>query len=142
VGSGFGSFDPVFRVYEPDGLLSPNYLNHAHNDLLELAMVGGLPAMVLLVWFLVWLGTRGIAALRRSDGRTNTRMARLGLLMLVMMLLSSLVDYPLRTPLVAAICAVACGWLAELGVETRPRTARGDEADILAAGRRAKQGLA
>ena len=35
-GSGLGTFEQVFKLHEPDALLSPSYLNHAHNDWLEL----------------------------------------------------------------------------------------------------------
>ena len=35
-GSGFGSFDQVFRMVEPDALLHATFFNHAHNDWLEL----------------------------------------------------------------------------------------------------------
>ncbi len=36
-GSGYGTFDPVYRSFEPDWAITTKYLNHAHNDLLELA---------------------------------------------------------------------------------------------------------
>ena len=35
-GSGYGTFDPVYRSFEPDWAITTKYLNHAHNDLLEL----------------------------------------------------------------------------------------------------------
>src|SRR3546814_13351782 len=35
-GWGAGSFVTAYKVVEPDHLLSQNYLNHAHNDLLEI----------------------------------------------------------------------------------------------------------
>lgn len=112
LGAGFGSFDPLFRSYEPFGLLRPQYLNHAHNDLAELVLSGGLPALALLLAFLAWVGMRAFAVLRASDGGRTVAFARLSLLMIAFLLLSSLVDYPLRTPLMAAIFAIACGWLA------------------------------
>jgi O-antigen ligase len=113
VGTGFGSFDPVFRVYEPLAILAPRYFNHAHNDLLELILVGGLPAAALLVAFLAWLAKRAFRVLRARHGGASLTFARLGLTVTVMLLLSSLVDYPLRTPLLAALFAVGCGWLCD-----------------------------
>jgi O-antigen ligase len=112
VGSGFGSFDPVFRFYEPFEQLSSRYLNHAHNDLLELVMTGGVPALAVLVWFLGWTGKTGVAVLRHRGRLPSGEFARLALAIIVMLLLSSLVDYPLRTPMLSALLAVACGWLA------------------------------
>lgn len=123
-GSGFGSFDPVFRVYEPADLLQPTYLNHAHNDLLELAITGGVPALVILLVFAVWAGKEGIAAFRSRGGARASGFGRLGLVIVICVGLSSLVDYPLRTPLIATIFAIACGWLGAQrleGLRTEPR---------------------
>lgn len=113
-GTGFGAFDPVFRGYEPDATLTPFYFNHAHNDLFELALTGGLPALLLLAIFLIWWGVKTAAAFRPLRAPSvATLFARLGASMILLLFLASLVDYPLRTPLMAAIFAVACGWLAQ-----------------------------
>lgn len=111
VGAGFGGFDPLFRAYEPFALLHPTYLNHAHNDVMELAISGGLPALIILAAFATWLGSRAFVVLRPGSPGRSVVFARLGLLIVVSLSLSSLVDYPLRTPLMAALFAVACGWL-------------------------------
>ena len=34
------------------------YVNHAHNDYLELALEGGIPAIVLMLLFLAWWARR------------------------------------------------------------------------------------
>jgi O-antigen ligase len=111
VGAGFGGFDPLFRSYEPFDLLTPAYLNHAHNDLVELVISGGLPALAILLAFLGWLGRKAHAILRSGDGGRTALFARLGLFVIASLLLASLVDYPLRTPLMEALFAVACGWV-------------------------------
>jgi hypothetical protein len=113
VGSGFGSFDPVFRAYEPLEALRPQYLNHAHNDLLEIVIVGGLPAAAILLCFVAWLAVRIWPLLRGTKGRHSLGFAQLGAAMIVMLLVSSVVDYPLRTPLMAALACIACGWLGD-----------------------------
>lgn len=111
-GSGFGTFDPVYRIYERHEALSPRYLNQAHNDLLELLITGGLPALLLLIVFLAWWARCGWKLLRRS-GQPSRRLAlgRLGFVMIFLLLGASLVDYPLRVPLMAFVFAIACGWL-------------------------------
>lgn len=119
VGAGFGGFDPIFRYYEPTELLQPTYLNHAHNDLVELTISGGLPGLVILAIFLAWLGVRATKVLTSSQRSRSVAFAWLGLIMIVIMLLSSLVDYPLRTPLMAALFAVACGWLSDYAAPER-----------------------
>ena len=113
LGVGYGAFDPAFRILEPDWALSPQYFNHAHNDLLELAITGGVPALILLLLFLLWFGKRAFDAFAASGRETEAgRLARLGAAMILIVLGTSLVDYPLRTPLLAAVFTVACGWLA------------------------------
>jgi O-antigen ligase len=113
VGSGFGSFDPVFRAYEPLEVLGPQYVNHAHNDWLELVITGGLPAALLGLLFVGWLAARALRLWRSADRSPQMALARAASIMVLLVLLSSIVDYPLRTPLIAAIMAIACGWLGE-----------------------------
>lgn len=111
-GSGFGSFDAVFRSYEPDAALGPQYFNRAHNDLLELGLTGGVPALALLAIFLVWLGRCAITAFGPGMNRhRRVRLARAGLIVIAMMLVASLVDYPLRTAAMSFVFALACGWV-------------------------------
>ena len=115
-GSGFGSFDPVYRSYEPDQLLSFFYLNHAHNDWLELALTGGIPAVIVLLAFLAWFSvSAGQAFWPWRTGSQGVLFARAGAVMVTIFGLASLVDYPLRTPFVSVIFTIACAWLATMG---------------------------
>lgn len=111
VGTGFGSFDPVFRQYEPDAILISSYFNHAHNELLELVIMAGLPGLLLLAGLLIWWAVRTIGAMR--DDARNSRHVRLGSCIVAFLLLASLVDYPLRAPLMAAVFALGCAWLCD-----------------------------
>lgn len=112
IGSGFGSFDPIFRGYEPDAALSPLYFNHAHNDLIELAITGGAPALLVLLLFLGWWTRRSWQAFvpfrNPSVPALFARAATVGTLLLF---LASLIDYPLRTPLMGVILVILCVWL-------------------------------
>jgi hypothetical protein len=113
-GSGFGTFDPTFRTYEPLQSLSPRYLNQAHNDLLELAITGGLPALLLLAGFAAWWLASSLKAFRVHNRASRTAAyARLGSIMILLLLLASLVDYPLRVPFMSVVLAIACGWLGQ-----------------------------
>ena len=58
LGAGFGTFDPVFRILEPDSSLTRKYFNHAHNDWIELIITGGVPA-VLVLYQVPWGLTHG-----------------------------------------------------------------------------------
>lgn len=110
-GTGFGSFDPVFRQYEPDAALKNTFFNHAHNELLELLMTAGVAGAALLAAFLIWWIASLASALRTRPQTRYARYMLLGGTMIGTMLAASLVDYPLRTPLLEGWFAVACGWL-------------------------------
>ena len=111
-GTGFGSFDPVFRQYEPDSDLDAAYFNHAHNDLLELIMTGGLPGLLVLIAFLIWWAQRLASAIRARERSEYRHFNLLGGIAIAALMGASLVDYPLRPPLLSAVLAVCCGWLA------------------------------
>lgn len=113
VGTGFGTFDRVFRMHEPLSNLSFTYLNHVHNDLLEILIEGGVAAAVIAVVALGWIGWRGLSVWGRARDpmRRAPMLARLGSAMLVMGALASLGDYPLRTPIFGALMAIAMAFL-------------------------------
>lgn len=110
-GSGWGSFDPLYRMYESDATLDPTYANQAHNDLLQIAFEGGLPAAMLLAWLAIWFSKRSLAVWRNRVGEPDV-LARVGSAIIATIALSSAFDYPLRTPLLATIFVVAGLWLA------------------------------
>ena len=117
-GSGFGTFDPLFRMYEPDALLKPSFFNNAHNDLVELAITGGAPALILLGVLLIWIARGWMAAARawRYRGASHaTSLPIAGGVMAITWLFASLSDYPLRTPLAGALFVLSCCLLATAG---------------------------
>lgn len=109
-GSGFGTFDPVYRISEIDSLLQLKYLNHAHNDLLEIVLDGGLAGLVLLVAAIVFWLYRSYRAWRGA-GCTDRELARLGSTIPLLVLIASVTDYPARTPLIMAMLTIAAVWL-------------------------------
>lgn len=109
IGSGIGSFVPVFQVAEPNSILRPTYLNHAHNEFLEIALTAGLPGMLLLLAAFVAL----VAWIRRAFARRRTeRIAQGGVVVIMLLVLGSLTDYPLRTPFLSCVLVVASLWAA------------------------------
>jgi O-antigen ligase len=112
VGSGVGSFVEVFKIDEPDNVLSPNYLNHAHNDWLEVFMTAGLPGIALLAIALLAFGRMAFHAFRApvSEGR-SVLFARLGGVIIALLALGSIGDYPLRVPSLMCIFVIAMLWL-------------------------------
>lgn len=107
-GSGFGSFARLYRRFETSDALEMTYLNHAHNDLYELAIEGGLPAILIVLIFAVWWGFQCWRAVAK-----NSLLAQAGMSVGSMILASSLVDYPLRTPLFACFMTGICLWMAD-----------------------------
>lgn len=111
VGIGYGAFEPLFRAYEPDALLTPTYFNRAHNDVLELAMSGGLLTIAVMVVFAGWFVQRCIALFRNNERGLPAIYARLSAVLILGLILASITDYPVRTPLITAVFALACMWL-------------------------------
>ncbi|MCA0978720.1 O-antigen ligase family protein [Qipengyuania flava] len=114
VGTGFGTFDPAFRISEPNSFLRPAYFNRAHNDWLEIALDGGLLALVLMVAALLWFVRRSLAVWRWRD-ETGSKLGQLGSAIIFLIMLASIGDYPARTPMIMAVLALSSAWLARNG---------------------------
>ena len=109
-GSGVGTFTGVYRLYEDPATIERTYINHAHNDYLELALEGGIPAIILMLAFLAWWGARAFAIWRSPNG---AEIGRAACIASAAILLHSLVDYPLRTAAIATIFAMALALMAD-----------------------------
>jgi hypothetical protein len=107
VGSGPGSFWFVFPQYE-DFMSGNVIVNHAHNDYLELWLemrwLFAVPAILLFLDFIKY-GLRFIfkASLYEPDSLLLARAAWVGVLLL---LLHSALDYPLRTTALSSMMAM------------------------------------
>lgn len=115
-GAGFGSITTVFEIDQPKGNLAPTYVNHLHNDWLETLVSGGLPAVLLMVIAAVaW--SRASSACFRTKARSGSdlMLAKLGSIVTLIFVLGSFVDYPLRTPSIACVFALAAVWLSGSG---------------------------
>lgn len=107
-GSGFGTFDPAFRIFEGNDLLGPQYYNQAHNDLLQAGLDGGIAGSALLAAALAWWALRSISAWRAR----NALMRRTGSAALLLVIVASAFDYPARTPMIMVVAVIAAAWLA------------------------------
>lgn len=103
VGSGFGSFAPVFLRFERLEDLRHTYLNQAHNDLMQVVIEGGLAGLALLVAYAVWWLIRSWQIWRSSSTANGALRAKLGSVATLLLVLGSLTDYPMRAPLMACI---------------------------------------
>lgn len=110
-GTGMGSLDPVFRGYETVDRLKFGYLNNAHNDYLQLTIEAGVLAPIALALFFVLIVPRIATAYRSQARTTSVRPQTLCSHVIVLALVHSLVDYPLRTAAVSVVFALSCGVL-------------------------------
>lgn len=129
VGSGAGSFVEVYKVGEPFDVLNPTYLNHAHNDYLEILLTFGLPGVLLVVAGLVMAGRAGRAVFRTSPYPSEDVLrSRAAFASLSLLALASFADYPLRTPSLALLFVVSAVWLSRGWAHARAATQRPHDA--------------
>lgn len=102
-GSGVGSFVPVYKMFEDLDSVIDAWVNHAHNDYLELLLVAGLPAAILMIVYFVLVGL----ALLGPFPPPLRRQRYAGVSALLILLAHSLVDYPLRTSALITVFAFA-----------------------------------
>jgi O-antigen ligase len=108
IGTGFGSFEQVYHLYEAPWGVTNSYVNHAHNDFIELFVEGGLPAALLIAAFIIWW----FVAARNAWRDGGSPMARAASIASAAILGHSLVDFPLRTTAVGALFAFSIAVLA------------------------------
>lgn len=95
-GSGLGSYPLIYPMFENPASVTAIFVNHAHNDYLELLFETGLAGALLLAGFLFWWFNRSIRAWGGEDA--GGLWAKTASIVTAIMLAHSLVDYPLRTP--------------------------------------------
>lgn len=110
LGSGLGSFDPIYRSVEPLEQLDATFFNQAHNEYLEIWLETGWFGAALILAFLVWFVRRSWTAWRAKPGLERD-LQRAASVAIGVVLAHSLVDYPLRTETIAVIFAMCCALL-------------------------------
>jgi O-antigen ligase len=141
IGSGLGTFATVYTAAEPAALLSPEYVNHAHNDWAELWLEGGVPIAVVLAAFLVWYALMGFRACMADDASIaqDVDLARAAFAAVGLLLIHSTVDYPLRTGAMMAVFGFACALLVPPQPVEVTEAGRGSPARGRRARRRSRQ---
>jgi O-antigen ligase len=129
-GSGMGTFVPVYATFErPEDTLAGSYVNHAHNDVLELWLEAGIAGAGLAGLFAVWLVLRSVAIWRPKPGsgmlEIDRHLARAATMVAALVVAHSFVDYPLRTGAMMAMMAFACALLLRQPIGAKSR----DEAE-------------
>lgn len=121
VGSGMGTFNPVYLVAERLEAVRVTNPNRAHNDYLEFALEAGVAGLALLVAIFIAIGWRFASILRNRPRPELRAQALFAMTALVVMGLHSIVDYPMRSMSLAVIAAVAVAMLGGVALERMPR---------------------
>jgi len=124
-GSGLGSFVKVYPLYESADRVTPEYVIHAHNDYAELVLELGVAGAVLIIVFLAWWARAASRGWRTGGGGPYARAAAIAS---AVVLVHSLVDFPLRTAAIGATFAMCLALL----IDRRPAQ-RQDPTDLRAA---------
>ena len=122
LGSGLGSFVKVYPLYENLDQATPEYVIHAHDDYAELTLELGLAGVLLILGFVAWWLAAVRAGWRMGGGGPYARAASIAT---GVMLVHSLVDFPLRTTAVSATFAMCLALL----IDRRP-SQRQDPSDL------------
>jgi O-antigen ligase len=109
VGTGLGTFETIYHRYEDPTQVTASFVNHAHNEYLELALELGLAGMLLMGLFLAWWG---VAAARIWTSVHATAFGRASTIATAAILAHSVVDFPLRTGAISAIFAACLALMA------------------------------
>ncbi|WP_421852646.1 O-antigen ligase family protein [Oricola sp.] len=87
LGSGLGSFPLVYPGFEQTTDITTTYINHAHNDYLEVVLELGAAGVVLIAGYFLLV----------SRNMFNSKLAQAASLSIIVLSLHSIIDYPMRT---------------------------------------------
>ncbi len=111
-GSGIGTFAPIYQRYEPVHYLAETYVNRAHNDWLEAWLEGGVASAAVICALLSCYVFLAYRSWRPAD--PNARLvayARAGSVCVALLVVHSLLDYPLRTTALTVMLAISCAFM-------------------------------
>jgi O-antigen ligase len=110
LGTGLGSFASVYQFHEDLARVTYVYVNHAHNDYLELLLELGAAAVILLILFLLWFVRRATVVWQPVEA--DYSFARAGSVAVAIAMLHSAVDYPIRTAAIASVFGLSLALMA------------------------------
>jgi len=110
MGTGIGTFESYYPLYEDPGAADAFYVNHAHSDPLEWLLETGLAGGLLMLAFLLWWMRQSIRIWAHEQ---REPMALAGTIASAAILAHSLVDFPLRTSAIQAVFAISLAFMVE-----------------------------
>lgn len=112
-GTGAGAFEDAYRANEELSAITPNFVNHVHNDYIEAVIEMGLLAILLIGYFCFRFFDQVRRILKLGYSFDSLQFVAANSLLIV--LLHSAFDYPLRTPAIAIMFTIAVVFLFEAG---------------------------
>lgn len=119
-GTGLGSFEDVYRLYENPDTVTTTYVNHAHNDYLQAIVEFGLPGTIILLAGVILILILFVRVWTQQVDE-HRRLRRAAATALLVLILHSFVDYPGRRPAIACLAATCFALLVVNGNNYRPR---------------------
>ena len=102
-GTGLGTYESVIPLYENPETVTATFVAKAHNDYLQLVMETGIFGLVFIGCSLFWFGRRFFSVWGKGRGGTTEALRKFAFISLLAVALHSIVDYPARTPAIAAM---------------------------------------
>ena len=133
-GSGWGTYESVIPSYENPNAVTASFIAKAHNDYLQTIMEGGVLGLGLVLLALLWVGREFVRLWSLRPSAMPVSLRKFVLVSIFAVILHSLVDYPLRTPGIAAMLALCVAIIvssAEQKREATPRAPPGDNSKRL-----------
>ena len=122
LGFGPGGFVPAFQKIEPLALLDGAYLNRLHNDWFETALSFGVPGILLMLTVAGYYLRRSFVLWTRMDGtQSAVALGRMASVVIAILGIASLSDYPMRTPAMAGFAALVLIWFAHARLQPLER---------------------
>jgi O-antigen ligase len=104
-GSGLGTFVPVYQSIENLNTMPTPYINHAHNEYLEVISDLGLLGFVILILYLGCFTYQSASVISRKPKLHELT----AICTIIILLVHSITDYPLRTSVLMTIFGFANG---------------------------------
>jgi len=131
-GTGLGSFPTAFLIVEQTSQAASRFANRAHNDWLEISLELGVVGVIISVAFAAWFARTSLGAWRAFAAEPeppHRELRCVASLIILLVLLHSTVDYPLRTTAISVVFGFACGMLLR-----PPDEAQSDHSALVSAG--------